>query len=101
MCGYMCVWYKWRFPAHQIVIGSNPEEFSEVPEGHGGVGFKPEVWEVVRWSQITALTEKQRKQRGGNEKPDCFVKPETSDVTQGIFMTHTDECLVLIVNSFL
>lgn len=50
-----------RFSAHQVVIGSNPEEFPEVTESHRGVGLKPEVWEVVRWSQITALTDEQRK----------------------------------------
>lgn len=51
------------FSAHQVVVGSNPEEFPEVAERHRGVGFEPEVWEVVRWSQITALAEKQRTQR--------------------------------------
>lgn len=41
--------------SHQVVIRSDPKQLPEVAEGHGGVGFKPEVWVVVGWGEVTAF----------------------------------------------
>lgn len=47
--------YGWKRP-HQVVIWPDPKQLSEVAEGHGGVGFEPEVWVVMGWSEVTAFT---------------------------------------------
>lgn len=41
---------------HQVVIWSDSKQLSEVSEGHGSVGFKPEVWVVVGWREVAAFT---------------------------------------------
>lgn len=42
--------------ANQIIVRSNAKELSEISEGDGGVGLKPEVTVVMRWGQITSFT---------------------------------------------
>lgn len=41
---------------YQVVVWSDPKQLSEVAKGHRSIGFKSEVWEVVGWSEVTALT---------------------------------------------
>lgn len=50
MCVSVCV------SSNQIVVRPNAKEFSEITEGNGGVGLKPEVTMVMCWSQITSFT---------------------------------------------
>lgn len=42
--------------ADQIVIGFDAKQLSEVAKGQWGVRFQTEIWEVMRWSQVAALT---------------------------------------------
>ena len=51
---------KTKHLLYQVVIGSDPKELSEVAEGHGGVGFEPEVRVVMCWGQVAALTAETR-----------------------------------------
>lgn len=43
----------------QVVIRPNAEEFTEVAECHRGVGLEAEVWKMMSWGQIAALTWKE------------------------------------------
>ncbi len=49
-CKFVCC------SANQIIVRSNAKEFSEISEGDGGIGLKPEVTVVMRWGQITSFT---------------------------------------------
>lgn len=42
--------------SHQVVIWSDPKQLSEVAESYRGVGFKPKVWVMMGWSEVTPFT---------------------------------------------
>lgn len=48
--------------ANQVVIRSNAKEFSEITKGDRSIGLKAEVAVVVGRSQVTAFTEKKKKE---------------------------------------
>lgn len=50
-----------RLNTHQIVIGFDAEQLSEVAKGQRGVCFQSEIWVVMCRSQVAALTREQTK----------------------------------------
>lgn len=61
--------------SNQIIVRSNAKEFSEITEGDGGVGLKPEVTVVMCWSQITSFTVAGKNRDGVMSL--CFIKYKT------------------------
>lgn len=50
-----------RRQPYQIVIWTNPKEFSEVPKSHRCIGLEPEVCVVVSRGEVTSFTAENRR----------------------------------------